>query len=82
MSCNSCSTRFCYLCGKRYRHTIIGGHENTYSIFGCTEKLHPNNALLRRGIRVGILGKYYCSTSAKYHYTYVSTDSVITDVVV
>lgn len=58
MTCNRCSTNFCYDCGGFYNFELpgLGGHHTRTSVFGCKYNYKENKPVQRRAVRGGYLG--------------------------
>ncbi|KAL8624630.1 hypothetical protein ACOMHN_045165 [Nucella lapillus] len=70
MTCNLCSTDFCYNCGKYYfftrsnhrllinrvSHFLLGSHSSRLSPLGCPKNFLPEHNAARRLIRGSLLG--------------------------
>ena len=57
MTCNRCSTEFCYKCGGLYNgFPGLGNHYKNTSIFGCKYSYKANKPVQRKAIRGGYLG--------------------------
>ena len=56
MTCNRCSTEFCYYCGDRFLELGIIDHDSTLNVWGCPNNYHPNEPVLRKLVRGGYLG--------------------------
>ena len=52
MSCNKCSTEFCYACGGRYRSfKFLGSHNSKLSVLGCKMNFLREHPVLRKTVR-------------------------------
>lgn len=56
MTCNRCTTEFCYQCGGMYaRIPGIGNHYTATSVLGCTRIYKPDQPIRRKAVRGGYL---------------------------